>query len=289
MAKTNKKWLLYAVLVTVFWGVWGATTELSKLPGTIIYIIWSTTMIIPAIIALKNINWKLEKDLRSMFLGAIIGFTGAGGQMVLFTGAIENGPAYLIFPIISLSPIITIFLSILFLKERASKRGWLGIAFAIMAIPFLSYQDDKSDIGNYLWLIFALLVFLAWGVQAFFMKKANSSMKAESIFFYMMIAGILLSPIAYYMTDFSQTIELDFTNLGIAFGIQMLNSVGALMLVYAFRYGRAIIVSPLTNAVAPVLTVVLSLIIYQVVPNSFVLLGMLAAIVAMTILAFEDE
>ena len=289
MVKTNKKWLLYAVLVTVFWGVWGATTELSKFPGTVIYIIWSATMIIPAIIALKNINWKLEKDLRSIILGAIIGFAGAGGQMVLFTGAIENGPAYLIFPIISLSPIITIFLSILFLKERASKRGWLGIIFAIIAIPFLSYQDDKSDIGNYLWLIFALLVFLAWGVQAFFMKKANNTMKAESIFFYMMLTGILLSPIAYYMTDFSQGIELDFANLGIAFGIQMLNSVGALMLVYAFRYGRAIIVSPLTNAVAPVLTVVLSLIIYQVVPNNFVLLGMLAAIVAMTILAFEDE
>ena len=289
MAIKKKAWLLYAVLVTVFWGVWGATTELSKLPGTIIYIIWSLTMIIPAIIALKNINWKLEKDLRSIILGAIIGFTGAGGQMVLFTGAIENGPAYLIFPIISLSPIITIFLSILFLKERASKRGWLGIIFAIIAIPFLSYQDDKSDIANYLWLIFALLVFLAWGVQAFFMKKANNTMKAESIFFYMMMTGILLSPVAYYMTDFSRNIELDFTNIGIAFGIQILNSVGALMLVYAFRYGKAIIVSPLTNAVAPVLTVILSLLIYQRIPNNFILAGMLAAIIAMTILAFEDE
>ncbi|RLD74755.1 MAG: EamA family transporter, partial [Bacteroidetes bacterium] len=276
-------------LVTVFWGVWGATTELSKLPGTIIYIIWSTTMIIPAIIALKNINWKLEKDTRSIYLGVIIGFTGAGGQMVLFTGAIENGPAYLIFPIISLSPIITILLSLFFLKEKASKKGWFGILFAIAAIPFLSYQDANNGANGYLWLIYALLVFLAWGFQAFVMKKANNTMKAESIFFYMMLTGILLSPIAYFMTDFSQNIELNIANTGITFGIQILNSIGALMLVYAFRYGKAIIVSPLTNAVAPVITVILSLIIYQIVPHKMIIIGMLMAVISIFLLAFEDE
>ena len=289
MRKSNKKWLLYAILVTVFWGVWGATTELSELQGTIIYIIWSVTMIIPAIIALKNIDWKLEKDTRSIFLGTLIGFTGAGGQMVLFTGAIENGPAYLIFPIISLSPIVTILLSILFLKERASKKGWIGIMFAIVAIPFLSYQDANNGVNSYLWLIYALVVFLAWGLQAFIMKKANNSMKAESIFFYMMITGLLLSPIAYFMTDFSQNIELCISNIGITFGIQILNSIGALMLVYAFRYGKAIIVSPLTNAVAPVITVILSLIIYQIVPHKMIMAGMIMAIVSIFLLAFEDE
>ena len=41
--------------------------------------------------------------------------------------------------------------------------------------------------------------------------------------------------------------------------IQILNAVGALMIVYAFRYGKAIIVSPLTNAVAPVITIIISL------------------------------
>ena len=36
--------------------------------------------------------------------------------------------------------------------------------------------------------------------------------------------------------------------------IQILNAVGALTLVYAFRYGKAIVVSPLINAGAPLLT-----------------------------------
>jgi drug/metabolite transporter (DMT)-like permease len=46
----------------------------------------------------------------------------------------------------------------------------------------------------------------------------------------------------------------------------VLNSVGALCLVYAVRFGKAIIVVPMT-ALAPVLTIILSLILYRVVPN----------------------
>ena len=158
-----------------------------------------------------------------------------------------------------------------------------------MAIPFLSYQDGNNGIDGYLWLIYALLVFFAWGFQAFIMKKANNTMKAESIFFYMMITGILLAPIAWFMTDFSQNIKLSWFNIGITFSIQILNSIGALMLVYAFRYGKAIIVSPLTNAVAPVITVVLSLIIYPIIPHKMSITGMIMAIISIFLLAFEDE
>jgi len=67
--------------------------------------------------------------------------------------------------------------------------------------------------------------------------------------------------------------------------IQILNSIGALFLVYAFRYGKAIIVSPLTNAGAPVITIVISLIIYGVFPHTAILTGMVLAIVAIFLLA----
>jgi uncharacterized membrane protein len=42
--------------------------------------------------------------------------------------------------------------------------------------------------------------------------------------------------------------------------------IGALILVDAVRYGKAIIVVPMTS-LAPVLTIVLSLAMYQVIPN----------------------
>ena len=176
------------------------------------------------------------------------------------------------------------------MKERASKPGWIGIFLALIAIPLLSYQHPgTSSTSGYLWLVFALLVFLAWGIQAYFMKLANQTMKAESIFFYMMVTGILLVPLALFMTDFSLTINWGFKGPYLAAMIQVLNAIGALCLVYAFRYGKAIIVSPMTNALAPVITVVISLAIYRVIPHWIIIAGMVFAVIAAFLMALEDE
>ncbi len=287
-----RPWLLYAVITTLFWGVWGALIELPEkagFPATLGYVVWALTMIPPALVALKIINWKLESDRKSIFLGCVIGFTGAGGQLVLFQ-ALRTGPAYLVFPFISLSPVITIILSYIFLKERASRKGWIGIVLALIAIIFLSYQpaNDLNSSG-YLWIILALVVFFAWGIQAYIMRFANQTMKAESIFFYMMLTGLLLIPVALLMTDFSQEINLGFDGPYLAAMIQILNSIGALMIVYAFRYGKAIIVSPMTNAVAPVITIIISLIIYQVIPHPIIITGMVLALISIFMMAIEDN
>lgn len=288
----KKHWLVYALITTFFWGVWGAFSEIPEkngFPGTLIYVVWSLSMIIPAFFALKQVNWRVETDKKSIIYGLIIGFLGAGGQLALLSKAIVTGPAYLIFPIISLSPVVTIILSTLVLKERAGWKGWVGIVIALIAIPLLSYQSPEDGAANYTWLIYALIVFFAWGLQAFYMRKANATMTAESIFFYMTITGIALSLVAVFMTDFSKPINWGFNGPGLAFFIQILNSIGALTIVYAFRYGKAIIVSPLTNAVAPVITIIISLILYAVFPNTIVFTGMVFALISMLILSFDDE
>ena len=288
----KRPWLLYAIITTTFWGVWGALIEIPEkagFPATLGYSVWALTMIIPAAIALGLVGWQLEHDRKSVFLGLVIGFTGAGGQLILFQ-ALRSGPAYLVFPFISLSPVVTILLSYILLNERASLRGWLGIVLALIAIPLLSYQSATDNGGDgYLWIILSLIVFLAWGFQAYVMKFANKTMKAESIFFYMMLTGLLLIPIALWMTDFSQPINWGFKGPYLTAMIQILNSIGALMLVFAFRYGKAIIVSPMTNALAPVITIIISLLIYQVIPQPVIITGMVLAIVSAFLLAIEEE
>lgn len=288
----SKVWLFFALITTTFWGLWGALIEIpekSGFPATLGYSVWALTMILPALVALKVNNWKLEYDSRSILYGSVIGFLGAGGQLILFQ-ALRMGPAYLVFPFISLSPVITILMSYSLLKERASKLGWTGIIVALIAIPLLAYQEPGQTItSGYLWIVLSLLVFLAWGIQAYFMKFANQTMKAESIFFYMMLTGILLIPIAVLMTDFSQSINWGLKGPYLAAIIQILNSIGALCLVYAFRYGKAIIVSPLTNAVAPVITVTISLLIYRVVPHGIIITGMVFALIATFLMSVEEE
>lgn len=287
-----RPWLIYAVVTTVFWGIWGALIELPQkagFPATLGYVVWALTMIPPAVVALKIIKWKLEYDKKSIVLGCLIGLTGAGGQLVLFQ-ALRTGPAYLVFPFISLSPVITIILSYIFLRERASKKGWIGIALALVAIIFLSYQPpNDANSSGYLWIFLSLIVFIAWGVQAYIMRFANQTMKAESIFFYMMLTGLILIPFALLMTDYTQEINWGFKGPYLAALIQLLNSIGALTIVYAFRFGKAIIVSPMTNAVAPVITIIISLLIYQVIPHPIIISGMVLALISIFLMAIEDN
>ncbi len=283
----KKPWLLYTFITTIFWGVWGAFIEIPEkagFPSTLGYSVWALTMIPCAIAALAIIKWKLEYDRKSIFLGCIVGFLGAGGQLILFE-ALRDGPAYVVFPVISLFPVVTIFLSSLFLKETTNRRHKIGIAIALIAILLLSYQQKHDvNVKGYLWLVLSIIVFFMWGVQAFAMKFSNNTMKAESIFFYMMLTGVLLIPVALLMTDFSKEINWGFKGPYLAAIIQVFNSIGALTLVYALRDGKAIIVVPMTS-LAPVITIIISLILYAIFPHWIILTGLVLAVVSIYLLA----
>lgn len=288
----SKPWLIYALVTTIFWGVWGAFAGLpaeNGFPETLVYCVWAITMIPPAIFVLKRANWKLQYDKKSIFYGGLIGLLGAGGQMILFH-AVTVGPTYLIFPIISLSPIITVLLSYFFLKERTGIKGTLGIVLALIALPLFNYSTG-SDSGDYgiTWFLLAMLVLAAWGIQAYFMKSANEIMNAESIFFYMMITGLLIIPVALLMTDFSQEINWGADGPWLAAGIQILNAIGALTLVFAFRYGKAMVVSPLTNAGAPLITAIIAMIVLGFVPDTIKIAGIILAIISALLLAIDPE
>ncbi len=288
----NKNWLYYAITTTALWGVWGAFIELPEkagFPATLGYTAWALTLIPVSLVALKLISWKLDKDRRSILLGMGAALMGCGGQLILFQ-CLRMGPAYIVFPIISLYPVLTVVLSVFILKESASKRAWIGIIIALIAILMLAYQPPtQSPVQGYLWLILAMIVFVMWGIQAFIMKfggdsEKEGSMKAESFAFYTMVSSILLVPIALLMTDFSQSINWGFNGVYAAILIQALNAIGYLFFAYTIRYGKAIIVVPMM-ALAPVVTVILSLAIYSVIPHPVIVVGMVLAFVAIYLLA----
>ena len=285
--KVDNLWLTYAIITTIFWGVWGALIEIPEkngFPATLGYTVWAFTLVPCGLAGLYIIKWKLDWDWRSVILGSVIGLTGSGGQLILFE-ALKGGPAYIVFPLISLFPILTIILSVTFLKERASIRQWVGIALALVAIVFLSYQSPKGTAqSNKIWLVLAVLVFILWGVQAFVMKFSNERMKAESIFFYMMVTAIMLVPVAIGMTDFSKPVNFGFKGPYLAALIHVLNAVGALTLVYALRYGKAIVVVPMTG-LSPLITVIISLMLYAVVPGPILSIGLALAVVGIFLLS----
>ena len=283
-------WLAYACVTTLLWGVWGAyagTPSEHGFPDTLIYVVWALTMIAPACYAMRRAGWRLKRDARSIWLGLVIGVLGAGGQMILFH-AVKVGPTYLIFPIISLSPMVTIALSYFLLKERVGKLGVLGIVLAACSLPLFDYSPDGGGASLGWWFVLALAVLVAWGLQSYFIRLANDSMDAESIFFYMMVSGLAFIPVALALTDFSQPINLGWNGPYLAALTQILNAAGALTLVYAFRYGKAIVVSPLVNAGAPLLTSVIAMAGAGALPGGAKLAGIGLALAAALLLALPD-
>ena len=252
----DKLWLLFILITIVTWGIWGAFSDLQMdrdgIPETVVYILWAASMIPCAIVALIINKGKFMTDWKSALLGCTVGLLGAGGQLVLFK-ALSIGPAYIIFPFISMSPVIVITLAALFLHEKANNWQIAGIVVALAAILLLSIQTggDQGPVSGFLWIILAVLVLFAWGIQGFFGDAA-----------------------AFFAGAEVTTKSLK------CFGIQSLNSIGALTLVYAYRYGKAVIVSPM-EGLSPMVTVLLSLIILSVIPTPLQIAGICCAAFAM--------
>jgi drug/metabolite transporter (DMT)-like permease len=133
---------------------------------------------------------EARDDARSVALGAAAGLLGAGGQLALFE-TLRRGPAYLVFPIVGLSPAVSVVMAVTLLGESTTPRVWTGIVLALVAVPLLSYQPPGGTpvAKGRLWLWLSLAVCLAWGVQAYVLRFANQTMRSEGIFFYMTATG----------------------------------------------------------------------------------------------------
>lgn len=288
------RWLALSIVVPILWGVWGALIDIPEkhihppFPAPLGYIVWSLTMIPCALIALKKARWKLEREARSMLYGCLVGFSGALGQLILFW-VLTQGPAYIVFPIICLSPVVTIVLSLIILRERVAAPGAAGIILAIAAIFLLSLQNPSGGpFCGYGWLFWSIAIFFMWGLQAYFMKSSAAAISSEGLFFYMAATGVLLSPLALYLTDFSAPINWGASGIGLTAAIQTLNAVGALLLIYAIRAGKAIIVVPMINGLFPLVTIALSLAIYRVLPSRANFIGIIVALIAIFLMALSE-
>lgn len=105
----------------------------------------------------------------------------------------------------------------------------------------------------------------------------------------MTITAVLLIPVALAMTpEAPETARPSGGLFWLAFGTQILNAIGALTLNFAYKRGKAIIISPM-QGLAPVLTVILSLIIYSKIPGTMLSIGLVLATLAIVLLSLESE
>jgi drug/metabolite transporter (DMT)-like permease len=113
-------------------------------------------------------------------------------------------------------------------------------------------------------------------------------MSSASVCFYNTVAALLLAPVTIWMTDFGKPINWTFNGPWLAAGIQILNAIGFVTYVLAFKYGKALIVAPLGNAF-PLLTVFITLIVQRRMPTTIEAVGIVACMAAATLMVVDEQ
>ena len=283
---SRASWLPFAAAVVVFSGFWGAFSSLPtdryRYPAEMVYVVWAIAMLVPACVVTRK--GAFDYSLRAAGYGLSIGLTGAGGQLLLLR-ALVLGPAYLVFPIVALSPAITVMLAVVVLRERIRKAAAVGVVMALLAI-LLFARSGAGHIEIGAWLPVVITVTLAWGVQAFLLRKAALAGISDSTSYgYMTLTGLLLVPVALTMIGGAR-FDFPWQAPALAGGIQLLNAIAALFLVMALSRGDAALVVPVTSALSPVLTTCISLAAYHRWPTPVTAMAIVLALAGSALTAY---
>jgi drug/metabolite transporter (DMT)-like permease len=284
--------LALALTTTITWGVWGvfvALPERNGFPTTLGYVVWSLTMLIPATAMLVPEKFQIDRDRRAIGYGILIGLVGCNPTVALFK-VLTMGPSYLIFPVLSLAPVITVAMAFALLGERIGTLGAIGVVLALVSIVLFSIEEPTPGEREYsrYWLILTIGITAAWGAQAYWMKTTSNFMSSASVCFYTALVGIMMIPLAVWMTDFGQHIHWGLSGPGLAAAIHLLNAVGFCTMLLAFRSGKAVIVAPLCN-VYPLVTVLVWSIWSRSLPGVPACIAIVTSLTAATLIVVDEQ
>ncbi len=133
-------WLAYTLIPVVFWGVWGFESKLlvdraSPYTGQVLY---TFGLVIPAVIVLfSRKRFAGTRRGRGFFYAVLTGLLGGIGNIAFFV-ALTKGNASVVVPLTSLSPLVTVLVGVVALKESMREFQYLGLVLALIAIYLLS-------------------------------------------------------------------------------------------------------------------------------------------------------
>jgi transporter family protein len=133
-------WLAYTLLTVLLWGLWGFESKLlvdraSPYTGQILF---TAGLLLPALViaaAPRKLTGACKS--RGLFYAVLTGLLGGIGNIAFFV-ALGKGAASVVVPLTSLSPLVTVLVGIVFLKEKLRWHQMAGLALALVSIYLLS-------------------------------------------------------------------------------------------------------------------------------------------------------
>jgi transporter family protein len=256
-------WLGLTIAAIGLWGLYGiafkrASDGLSAVAGQLLS---TAGLLLPAVFLIGPVT-RERHSTAGLFIGFISGVCGALGNFALLASLGAGGQAAIVFPLTALYPLVTVVIAVLFMRERARRTQVIGIALAILAVLMLSvdvsasYARVELKFSNALLYAFAALV--AFGLAAVFQKLATNRVSAETAFATFAAGFIPPSILILFLEPVTTNLRLAPVLWAIAGGL--LNGLGVLATLAAYRRGgKASVVTPLA-AVYPMITVILAVV-----------------------------
>ncbi|KTD05315.1 EamA family transporter [Fluoribacter gormanii] len=123
---------LIALCLYGAWGYWGTRASSFINPLSITFYS-SIGVLISGIIALVLLDFKLDLCPKGSTYGLLNGLA-SGIACIFFILALRNGPTMPVVLVTSMYPMITLLLSVVFLKQGLTLKHGLGMVFAILAL-----------------------------------------------------------------------------------------------------------------------------------------------------------
>lgn len=256
-------WLGLTIAAILLWGLYGiafkrASDHLSAVAGQLLS---TVGLLLPALFLIGSVA-RERRSVAGLFIGFVSGLCGALGNFALLVALRESGKAAIIFPLTALYPLITVVIAVLFMRERARRVQVIGIVLAIIAVLLLSvdlsasYARIQLQFSNALLYAFAALV--AFGLAAVFQKLATNRVSAETAFATFAAGFIPPSLLILFLEPVTTNLPVAPVLWATAGGL--LNGLGVLATLAAYRRGgKASVVTPLA-AIYPMITVILAVV-----------------------------
>jgi bacterial/archaeal transporter family protein len=140
-------WLICVIVALVFWGITGVTQKLStnSISGerSFLWFCWAMIVLTLAVAAFAHVPAHLGALalLSSIAGGALNGL----GAWTSFRALGSGGKASVVISLISLYPMLTVVLAVIFLRERLTAHQIVGTVLAVAAAILLSLESPAES------------------------------------------------------------------------------------------------------------------------------------------------
>ena len=260
-------WLVFAILAALCWGVWGILAKFisSDISPYVNHLLFTVGMLFTIPFVIKKCKLK-EANLKGIIWGLVAGVLAIVGNVAVYQSFAKGGLAAVVIPVTNLYPLVTILIAISVLKEKMHWLNGIGILVVVPAIVILSGQsqifDDPSlffaNLGLKLWLIFALVALVFWGLFSAAQKVTTNYISTEWSYLSFIVSSVLISIgfMIFGLIDFNFTSQ----TLWVGSLAGMLNGLGVLASFAAYSAeGKASKVTAIAGALQPVFTIALAI------------------------------